>query len=200
MSLLTDGQIIDSLKSGDLVIEPCSRSQIQPASVDLHLGNEFRWYRRYPVSYQGCATGAAPLDPLEVLDVDENMEHLTIGLDKEFILKPGHFILASTKELIRLSTSLAARIEGKSTLARYGIIVHSTAGFVDPGFQGSLTLEMTNFNPRPVVLHPGMRIAQLSILRLQWSVLNPYGTEILNNHYQNQRGAVPPAPLTVHRI
>lgn len=213
MSLLTDGQIIDALKAKELTIDPWVRSQIQPASIDLHLGTDFRWYRNRPAptnhaieKYYSSSTEPSnlvveepespPLDPTQPLNVEESMMSEIVPVDGSYVLEPGKFILACTQEIVGLSSSLAARIEGKSSLGRYGLIVHSTAGFVDPGFMGQLTLEMTNLNPRPIVLHPGMRIAQLSILRLQWPVLHPYGTSVLSHHYQNQRGAMPPAPLT----
>lgn len=182
--LLTDRQIHDAIYlTGELEISPFDYDEhLQPASVDIQLGPEISGYRK--------STGA--LNPL--LGVHpQDMWHLTLNArNKSVPLQPGEFILAHTLQTVRIGPTLACRIEGKSSLARMGLVVHSTAGFVDPGFQGQLTLEMTNLNSVPVILTLGMPIAQLSFMRLSEPVAHPYGSPRYRSHYQGQRGATAP--------
>lgn len=172
-----------------LRIEPFSINQLQPASVDLHLGNTF-------VEYDDTWL-QLPIDPMEQLPSNEVIEYVVDSDDRSILIGPGEFLLAHTIETVTLGAQFAARIEGKSTLGRLGLIVHSTAGFVDPGFSGQLTLEMTNLNKRPIILRPGMRIAQLSIMKLDRPARRLYGHPALNSHYQGQTGATVPAPLSL---
>jgi dCTP deaminase len=173
MTLLSDWQILRAIEEGGVSIDPFDRTLVQPASVDLRLSNAFRRFL-----------------PHGQLDPGADSEHLTylqtVESGQPFILSPGQFALASTVEEVRLSDEYAGRIEGKSSMARLGVIIHA-AGFVDPGFLGQLTLEMTNINSMPVLLWPSQPIAQLSITKVARSIRG-YGHPDLGSHYQGQRG------------
>lgn len=172
--MLADHQISLEIEgAGDIRVSPYSPHLVQPASLDLRLGSEFMRYKR----------GSEPIDP-ENLDASQPERFST----DRFIIYPGDFVLGTTVERIGLSPALAARVEGKSTLGRLGLIVHSTAGFVDPGFEGNITLEMTNINVRPVVLRAGMKICQIAFYWMDTPAEVPYGHEALGSHYQNQLG------------
>ncbi len=178
--ILSDRGLRDVIRSGDMVIDPYEPELVQPASIDVRLD---RFFRVFP----GDMLWHAHINPAE------QQEHLTypveVKANEPFWLNPGQFVLGSTLETIRLSGSLAARIEGKSSLGRLGLLVHSTAGFVDPGFMGTLTLELTNVAPLPIWLWPGMKIGQLCVMTLSSPTQVPYG-EGTGAHYQNQRGPV----------
>ncbi len=176
--MLADHEIEQAVQDGEILIDPrFAPERLQPASVDLLLGNEFMTYAR--------GTRIDPRLP------SATMIHTDVALPGDpFILSPGRFVLATTIEEIGLSDEIAARIEGKSSIARMGVIVHSTAGFIDPGFLGQLTLEMTNFNNIPVVLWPGMPICQVSFTRIT-KCRRPYGHEELGSKYQAQKGVTP---------
>lgn len=188
--LLTDAQIIDAIARGDMDISPFRQDCLQPTSVDLHLGEEIREYMLY-----NNGTFLGDLDPLKGAN-EHDTRSVLIDRKDGYLLRPGNFILGTTVEKVSLGPQISARIEGKSTLGRCGLVIHSTAGFVDPGFIGQLTLEITNLNPRRLVLRPGMRIGQLSFTWLSQPVSRSYGHPSLGSHYQQQQGATAPAPLS----
>ncbi len=173
--VLSDRTIKEEIARGRIIIDPLDMSCIQPASVDIHLDRKLRVFRsgRYPF----------------YIDVKQNTDDLTemveIG-DGPFFLQPGEFILASTLELVSLPDDIVARLEGKSSLGRIGLLIHSTAGYVDPGWRGHLTLELSNVARLPVSLYYGMKIGQISFLRLTSAAENIYGSAGLGSKYQGQ--------------
>lgn len=181
---------MEGARLGHLGITPLNPAAVQPTSVDLHLGNEIREYMLY-----NDGNHLGDLDPIKGT-TDSDTRVVLFSYNNPYKLRPGVFILATTHENVMLGPQVAARIEGKSTLGRLGLVIHSTAGFVDPGFQGQLTLEVTNLNSRPIRLYPGMRIAQLSFTWLTEPVTRPYGHADLGSHYQGQHGATAPAALS----
>ncbi len=178
--ILSDGTIRRLLAEQRLVITPLEDSQIQPASVDIRLGSAFLAFRRHTSEY---------IDPRE-LD-DTLMEPMTVGDDRPFILHPGEFVLGTTLERLTLPNDVVARVEGKSSLGRLGLLIHATAGFVDAGWtNGQITLELSNVAPLPIKLWPGMRIGQLSFMQMDAAAERPYGHPDLNSKYQGQSGPV----------
>ncbi len=151
---------------------------VQPASVDLKLGPSFRVFHNHRIQVIDLA------DPPQDLT-----EHVQVENGDTFVIHPNEFVLGRTEEWVELPDDIVARIEGKSSLGRLGLIVHATAGFVDPGFKGTLTLEITNFNSVPIVLRTGLPIAQLSLMALDAPAERPYGHEDLGSHYHGQRDA-----------
>jgi dCTP deaminase len=180
MTVLSDRTIREELAAGRLVIEPLDEGAVQPASVDLRLDSQFRIFR---------ATSRPFVDVREA--VDDLTELVTIGETEPFVVQPGTFCLASTLETITLPDAIVARVDGKSSLGRLGLLVHATAGYVDPGWTGKLTLELSNQSQMPIALYYGMRIAQISFLRLTTPVDRPYGTPGLGSKYQGQTGPTP---------
>jgi dCTP deaminase len=176
VSLLSDRDILRALDNRQISIEPRPDS-IQPASVDLTLDREFLVW-----------TGASyeDIDPRDPLTSQMAPRLIPAGSDEPFVLQPGEFALGATFERVSVDSILAARVEGKSSLGRLGLLVHATAGFIDPGFTGHITLELANVSGRPVRLYPGMKIAQLCFFDLTSRCLTPYGAG--RNHYQGQRG------------
>ena len=178
--ILSDRTIREELAAGRIVIEPLGEGCIQPSSVDLHIDRYFRVFRNHT---------------MRVIDVKEPMEDLTelveIGEEDHFVLHPGEFVLGSTFELVGIPDDLVARIEGKSSLGRLGLMVHATAGFVDAGFRGHLTLELSNVANLPITLYPGMKIGQLSFMRMTTPADVPYGSRSVGSKYQDQRGPTP---------
>jgi dCTP deaminase len=178
--ILSDRTIREQLDSGRIVIEPRDDACIQPSSVDLHIDRYFRVFRNHT---------------LGLIDVKQNLEELTelveIADDDAFILHPGEFVLGSTAERVALPDDLVARLEGKSSLGRLGLLIHSTAGFVDAGWDGQLTLELSNTANLPITLYPGMKIGQISFIQMTTSADQPYGSGTLGSKYQNQRGPRP---------
>src|SRR6185436_9292040 len=162
--------------AGRIVIDPVDDGDIQPSSVDLHLDRYFRVFRNHT---------------MRVIDVKEDQEELTelveIDQDDSFILHPGEFVLGSTSERVALPVDLVARLEGKSSLGRLGLLIHSTAGFVD----AHLTLELSNVANLPITLYPGMKIGQISFLRMTTPADVPYGSAAVGSKYQGQRGPTP---------
>ncbi len=175
-AVLSDGGILNSIRSGHLKIEPFDEDMVQPASVDVRLGNSFRVFHNHRVSV---------LDLRESLPADLT-EEVSIDRDECFVIHPGEFCLASTEERIAIPDDIVARIEGKSSLGRLGLIVHATAGFCDPGWHGRLTLELNNLSRVPIRLYAGMPICQLSFLTLDAPAQRPYGHADRNSRYQGQ--------------
>ena len=174
--VLSDRSIREALEAGRIVIRPLDAADIQPASVDLHLSRRVRVFSNSRQPY---------------IDVRESMERLTelVEIPEEnqpFILHPGEFVLGSTVEHIELPADLVARLEGKSSLGRIGLVIHSTAGFVDPGWKGNLTLELSNLARLPITLYYGMKIGQISFLRLTTPAERLYGSPELGSKYQGQ--------------
>jgi len=174
-SVLSDGTIRRLVDEGRIVIDPWDPELVQPASVDLRLGSSFRVFHNHRTS---------------AIDLREPPTNLTEEISAEmFVIHPGEFVLGVTEEYVELPGDIVARIEGKSSLGRLGLIVHATAGFVDPGFKGTLTLEITNLTRVPIKLYPGLLIAQLSFMTLDAPAERPYGSEALGSHYQGQTAA-----------
>jgi dCTP deaminase len=174
-SVLSDGTIRRLVDEGRIRIEPWDPLMVQPASVDLKLGSSFRVFHNHRIQVIDLA------DPPTGLT-----EHVEVEPDSPFVIHPNEFVLGRTEEQVELPDDVVARIEGKSSLGRLGLIVHATAGFVDPGFRGTLTLEITNFNSVPIVLRPGLPIAQLSFMTLDRAAERPYGHPDLGSHYHGQ--------------
>jgi dCTP deaminase len=166
MSILSDSEIEDELKNGRIGIEPLDLAkQLQPSSIDLRLGNKFRVFRH---------TERAYIDPKANDNLQEYTEIMEVNDDKPFILHPGEFVLGSTKEYVKMPDNVVGRLEGRSSMGRLGVVVHSTAGYVDPGFRGKLTLEITNLGKMPIALYPDMRICQISFYRMEKASKVPY--------------------------
>jgi dCTP deaminase len=178
--VLSDRTIARLLDEGRIEIDPYDRALLQPSSVDVRVDRLFRVFHnnRYPF-----------------IDVREPMEDLTelveIDEDRPFILHPREFILGSTLERIRLPDDLGARVDGKSSLGRLGLLIHSTAGFIDPGWDGHVTLELSNVANLPITLYSGMKIGQVSFVQLSEPAETPYGADALGSKYQGQRGPTP---------
>jgi dCTP deaminase len=175
VSVLSDRDISAALAAARIKIEPYDRADLQPSSVDLHLDRSFRVFRnnRYPF-----------IDP-RVAQPDLT-ELLSVADDEAFVLHPGEFVLGQTLEWVELPDDLVARLEGKSSLGRLGLLIHSTAGYVDPGWKGKLTLELSNVANLPIALYFGMKIGQISFLSMSSPVERPYGSAGLGSKYQGQ--------------
>jgi dCTP deaminase len=175
--ILSDRTIREEITAGRIVIEPYDDACIQPSSVDLHVDREFRVFQnnRYPY----IDVMKEQPDLTELVEVDEG---------ESFILHPGEFVLGSTLERVALPDDLVARLEGKSSLGRLGLLIHSTAGYVDPGWDGFLTLELSNVANLPITIYPGMKIGQISFFRLSTPADVPYGSKGTRSKYQGQRG------------
>ena len=175
--LLSDRDIRAELASGRVVLDPFDADLVQPSSIDVRLDRYFRLFDNHKYPH---------------IDPAEDQPHLTRLVepdgDEPFILHPGEFVLASTYELVSLPDDVAARLEGKSSLGRLGLLTHSTAGFIDPGFSGHVTLELSNVATLPIKLWPGMKIGQLCLFRLSSPAEHPYGSARYGSRYQNQRG------------
>ena len=173
--VLSDRTIKEEVAAGRLVFDPYDETLVQPSSVDMRVDRSFRVFNnsRYPF-----------------MDVREPMENLTelvtVEDDEAFVLHPGEFVLGQTLERVSLPDDLVARLEGKSSLGRLGLVIHSTAGFVDPGFEGNLTLELSNLANLPITIYHGMPIGQISFMRMDGPVENPYGAEEAGSKYQGQ--------------
>jgi dCTP deaminase len=178
-SVLSDGTIRRLVEDGRIVIAPWDTSLVQPASVDLRLGSSFRVFSNHKVLSIDLREG-----PPERLT-----EEVTANPEEGFVIHPGEFCLGRTEEWVELPDDVVARIEGKSSLGRLGLIVHATAGFIDPGWKGTLTLELNNLTRVPIRLYPGLLIAQLSFMALDKPAERPYGSSELKSHYQGQVAA-----------
>ena len=178
--ILSDRSLREAIAAGRLVVDPLDDDAIQPSSIDVRLDNRFRVFytARHPY-----------------IDVKQPMDDLTelveVKPDDAFILHPGEFVLGSTLEEVGIPPDLAARLEGKSSLGRLGLMTHSTAGFLDPGFNGHVTLELSNVANLPITLYPGMRIGQIAVFQLTTAAERPYGSRGVGSKYQGQRGPTP---------
>ena len=175
--LLSDKDLRVAIASGRLGITPYDPEMLQPASIDVRLDRDFRVFEnhRHP-----CINPAAEQEDLTRL--------VRVEDDEPFVLHPGEFVLASTYERVSLPDDLAARLEGKSSLGRLGLVTHSTAGFVDPGFEGHVTLELSNLASLPILLWPGMKVGQLAVFAMTSAAEFPYGSAERGSRYQGQRG------------
>jgi dCTP deaminase len=174
-SVLSDGTILRLVEEGTITIDPWDPQLVQPASVDLRLGNSFRVFHNHRAS------------AIDLREPPANLtEQVTIADGESFVIHPGEFCLGATLEYVELPDDVVARIEGKSSLGRLGLIVHATAGFCDPGWKGTLTLELNNLTRVPIKLYPGLPIAQLSFMALDAPAQRPYGHADLGSHYQGQ--------------
>jgi dCTP deaminase len=178
--LLSDRDILSEIHAKRVALDPFDAAMVQPSSIDVRLDRFFRVFEnhRYP-----------HIDPAE--DQPELTRQVAPDQDEPFILHPGEFVLGSTYEVVTLPDDVAARLEGKSSLGRLGLLTHSTAGFIDPGFSGHVTLELANVANLPIKLWPGMKIGQLCFFRLSSSAEYPYGSEKYGSRYQGQRGPTP---------
>ncbi|AUS78927.1 dCTP deaminase [Actinoalloteichus sp. AHMU CJ021] len=178
--LLSDRDLREEIGAGRLAIDPYDAELVQPSSVDVRLDRFFRVFDNSKYTH---------IDPS--LQQDELTSLVETEGDDPFVLHPGEFVLGSTFETVSLPTDLAGRLEGKSSLGRLGLLTHSTAGFIDPGFSGHITLELSNVANLPITLWPGMKIGQLCLFRLSSAAENPYGSSAAGSRYQNQRGPTP---------
>jgi dCTP deaminase len=178
--LLSDRDIKAEISAGRVALEPYTESMIQPSSIDVRLDRWFRVFENHKYPY---------------IDPSQEQPDLTRMIEPEgdepFVLHPGEFVLGSTFEVVSLPDDVAGRLEGKSSLGRLGLLTHSTAGFIDPGFSGHVTLELSNVANLPIVLYPGMKIGQLCLFRLSSPAEHPYGSEKYGSRYQGQRGPTP---------
>ncbi len=178
--LLSDRDIRAQIESKRVGCEPFADAMIQPSSVDVRLDKFFRVFENHKYEV---------IDP--ALEQPELTREIIAEDGEAFILHPGEFVLASTYEVITLPDDIAGRLEGKSSLGRLGLLTHSTAGFIDPGFSGHITLELSNVANLPVKLYPGMKIGQLCLIKLSSAAEHPYGSAQYLNRYQGQRGPTP---------
>jgi dCTP deaminase len=178
--ILSDGAILDRLAEGDLVVEPLEDVdlQVQPASIDLRLGREFLEFQR---------TNIPCIHPNSEQEVEEYVDETVVAEGGEFILHPGDFVLGTTMERVEIPGDLIAHVQGRSSLGRLAVVVHATAGVVDPGYRGQITLELSNLGTAPVALTPGMRVSQLIFTELSEPADRPYGAE-RGSKYQDQAG------------
>jgi len=178
--LLSDRDLKAEIDAGTLVLDPFDETLIQPSSIDVRLDRLFRVFNNSKYTHIDPATQQDELTSLVETDGDE-----------PFVLHPGEFVLGSTFEAVTLPDHLAGRLEGKSSLGRLGLLTHSTAGFIDPGFSGHITLELSNVANLPITLWPGMKIGQLCLFRLTSPAEHPYGSAVYGSRYQGQRGPTP---------
>lgn len=188
--LLSDHSIREYVAAGEITLDPWDPEMIQPSSIDIHLDRYFRLFanHRYDV-----------IDP--AAEQNELTELIEVPADGSFVLHPGEFVLGSTFEQVTLGTAVAARLEGKSSLGRLGLLTHSTAGFIDPGFSGHVTLELSNTATMPIKLYPGMKVGQLCFFELSTPADAPYGAGASGSRYQGQRGPTASRSyMNFHRI
>jgi dCTP deaminase len=178
--LLSDRDIKAEIQSGRVTVDPYDAAMIQPSSIDVRLDRWFRVFENHKYPHIDPSTEQPDLTRLIEPEGDE-----------PFVLHPGEFVLGSTFEVVTLPDDIAGRLEGKSSLGRLGLLTHSTAGFIDPGFSGHVTLELSNVATLPIMLFPGMKIGQLCLFRLSSPAENPYGSALYGSRYQGQRGPTP---------
>jgi dCTP deaminase len=187
--LLSDRDILDEIDAGRIVMDPWQSEMLQPSSIDVRLDRFFRVFENHKYPH---------IDP--AADQSDLTRMVEPEGDDPFILHPGEFVLGSTYEVVSLPDDIAARVEGKSSLGRLGLLTHATAGFVDPGFSGHVTLELANVATLPIKLYPGMKIGQFCFFRLTSPSEHPYGAEKYGSRYQGQRGPTPSRSfLNFHR-
>ena len=178
--ILSDRDLRAEIDGGRIIIEPYDATCVQPSSIDVKVSNLFRVFRNHTAA---------------VLDVKKDLSDLTelveVEPDGVFMLHPGEFVLGSTLERVAVPYDLVARVEGKSSLGRLGLLIHSTAGFVDAGFDGHVTLELANVANLPITLYPGMKIGQISFMKMTSPAEKPYGSGASGSKYQGQRGPTP---------
>ena len=177
--MLSDRSLREALDAGRIEIDPLGDNAIQPSSIDLRLAAQFRIFRNHTMGH---------IDVKQ--DLSDLTEMLTMPDDEPFILHPGEFVLGSTLERVKVPVDLVARIEGKSSLGRLGLLIHSTAGFVDAGWNGQLTLELSNVASLPITLYPGLKIGQISFMQMTTPADQPYGSGEVGSKYQDQIGPV----------
>ena len=178
--LLSDRDLRAEIDAGSFSLDPFDPTLIQPASIDVRLDRYFRVFNNSKYTH---------IDPS--IQQDELTEMVEVPSGDAFVLHPGEFVLGSTFEAVTLPDTLAGRLEGKSSLGRLGLLTHSTAGFIDPGFTGHITLELSNAANLPITLWPGMKVGQLCLFRLTSASLHPYGSAEYGSRYQGQRGPTP---------
>lgn len=178
--LLSDRDLKSEIGAGRFSLDPYDESLVQPSSVDVRLDRFFRVFENHRYTH---------IDPS--IQQDDLTKLIETGDEEAFVLHPGEFVLGSTLEVISLPDDLAGRLEGKSSLGRLGLLTHSTAGFIDPGFSGHITLELSNVANLPILLWPGMKIGQLCLFRLSSPAEYPYGSAVYGSRYQGQRGPTP---------
>lgn len=178
--LLSDRDIRAEIDAGRVRVEPFDAAMVQPSSIDVRLDRLFRVFENHRY---------AVIDP--AIDQPDLTRLVEPDRDEPFVLHPGEFVLASTYEVVTLPDDVAGRLEGKSSLGRLGLLTHSTAGFIDPGFSGHVTLELSNVATLPITLWPGMKIGQLCLFRLSSPAEHPYGAQQYGSRYQGQRGPTP---------
>jgi dCTP deaminase len=178
--LLSDRDLVAEIKAGNLQLDPFEPALIQPSSIDVRLDRLFRVFNNHLYTH---------IDPS--IQQDDLTAEVEVPDGQPFVLHPGEFVLASTLEVMTLGNQLAGRLEGKSSLGRLGLLTHSTAGFIDPGFSGHVTLELSNVATLPITLWPGMKIGQLCIFRLSSPADHPYGSAVYGSRYQDQKGPTP---------
>jgi dCTP deaminase len=178
--LLSDRDLVSEIKAENLALQPFAPELMQPSSIDVRLDRFFRVFNNHLYTH---------IDPS--VQQDDLTAQVEVQDGEPFVLHPGEFVLASTLEVITLGDQLAGRLEGKSSLGRLGLLTHSTAGFIDPGFSGHVTLELSNVANLPIKLWPGMKIGQLCIFRLSSPAEHPYGSAVYGSRYQGQRGPTP---------
>ncbi len=178
--LLSDRDLKAALASGRMALTPYDESMVQPSSIDVRLDRFFRVFANHRYTH---------IDP--AVQQDDLTELVEVADDEAFLLHPGEFVLGSTLEVVTLGDDLASRLEGKSSLGRLGLLTHSTAGFIDPGFSGHVTLELSNVANLPIKLYPGMKIGQICVLPLSSPSEHPYGASVYGSRYQDQRGPTP---------
>ncbi|GHH36101.1 dCTP deaminase [Lentzea cavernae] len=187
--LLSDQDLRKEVESGRLALDPFDVEMLQPSSIDVRLDRFFRVFNNTKYTH---------IDPAQ--QQDDLTSLIETPADEQFVLHPGEFVLGSTFEMVTLPDDLAGRLEGKSSLGRLGLLTHSTAGFIDPGFSGHITLELSNVANLPITLHPGMKIGQLCLFKLSSPAEHPYGSSQAGSRYQGQRGPTPSrAYLNFHR-
>ncbi|WP_400217339.1 dCTP deaminase [Methanobrevibacter smithii] len=178
MAILSDKTIKEYLEEGKIVIDPLNdEQQIQPSSVDMRLGDEFKVFKVIRKPY---------IDPKDEEDIAEYMESSTVPEGEAFIIHPNEFALATTQEYVKVPDDLVARVEGRSSMGRLGVTMHVTAGYVDPGFEGRITLEISNIGAMPVALYPGQRVCQLVFETMTTPAELPYGHPKRNSKYMKQ--------------
>ena len=178
--LLSDRDIKAEIESGRVGIDPYLEAMVQPSSIDVRLDRIFRVFENHKYPH---------IDP--AADQPEMTREIQTVGDEPFVLHPGEFVLGSTYEVVTLPNDVAARLEGKSSLGRLGLLTHSTAGFIDPGFSGHVTLELANVANLPILLRPGMKIGQVCFFRMTSPAEHPYGSSVYGSRYQGQRGPTP---------